>query len=459
MTETGRRSALRRRGPSPTAMIAALLPLLTVGALALVQPDPADPDVRPAEQVRPDRVDLVCPASLGQARLGVAAAGGDVEGDVTLRTGGSEPVPVPLRADAVATPTSDDAAFLRGTGEVASELIAIRWQDRGLAATECGSPNPEYWLTGVGAGAEHASVLELSNPDDGPAVADITVWGSTGPVDAPRLRGLIVPAGETTRLDLASELPRRGELALHVEVSRGRLAATVGDEIPALGARPATRGWLPPAAEPSTEQLLLGLVPGEGTDTLVLNNPGTTEARVELRVVTDSAAFVPEGQEEVRVAPGTVETVPLTDLLRRQVTEGALGVQVVATGPVTATLRSVVAEDLVHAPAVAGSGSPMTALVPPGEARLVLAQAGGAGVADVAAYGQDGGLLAEKRVELREGSGGQVDLPRGTVLVRVTPRRTDVSAAVVVTGRGHTVVPLRELVRRALVPAVRPGLP
>jgi hypothetical protein len=118
----------------------------------------------------------------------------------------------------------------------------------------------------------------------------------------------------------------------------------------------------------------------------------------------------------------------------------------------------VVDEDLVHAAPVTASANPMTALVPPGEQRLVLAQAGGSGVAVVTSHA-DGEVLEEKRVELTGGSGGSVSLPEGTALVRVSPRRTDVAAAVVVSGQGSTVVPLQELVRRSLVPAVRPGLP
>ena len=48
--------------------------------------------------------------------------------------------------------------------------------------------------------------------------------------------------------------------------------------------------------------------------------------------------------------------------------------------------------------------------------------------------------------------------------MRVTPRRTDVAAAVVVRAEGRgtggtTVVPLEQLVRYALIPDVRPGLP
>jgi len=131
----------------------------------------------------------------------------------------------------------------------------------------------------------------------------------------------------------------------------------------------------------------------------VLSNPGADEARVELRVVTEDASFVPQGQEEIRVSPESVETITLTETLRSQIREGALALQVTSTAPVTAALRSVVGDVLVHAPSVIGTDAPMTALVPVGEAQLVLARAGGAGVAVVAAYA-DGRLLEEKRVEL-----------------------------------------------------------
>lgn len=457
MSEHGRRSAVRR-SVSPTAVLAVLLPLLTVGALALVQPDELSTPATAPEQVSPSRVDLVCPSGPETSRVAVAAAG-QAAGDVSsFSPGDIDPSRISLAADTVETLGRPAATFVRGNGEIAAELIGARIASPGLAATECVAPRPEYWLTGIGAGANHATTLELSNPDEGPAVADVTVWGRTGQLDTPTLRGVTVPGGESQSLDLAGLLPRRGELAIHVVVSRGRMAASALDEIPALGSRDAAAGWLPPVEEPATEQLLLGLVEGEGTDTLVLSNPGLDEARVELRVVTEDASFVPEGQEEVRVSPETVKTITLTETLRSQIPEGALALQVTSTVPVTAALRSVVKDDLVHAPAVTGTDSLMTALVPAGDARLVLARAGGAGLALVAAYG-DGELLAEKRVELSDGSGGVVDLPEGTDLVRVTPRRTDVAASVVVTGReGATVVPLRELIRYALIPDVRPGL-
>lgn len=458
MSDQGRRSAVRRT-VSPTAVLAVLLVVLTVGALFLVQPHEVATREAPPQRVSPARVDLVCPSGPAGSEL-VLAAAGRASGDVSSSSPGDvDPSPISLVADAVETVVRPQTTFVRGNGEIAAELIGARTTEDELAATECVVPRPDYWLTGIGAGSDHATTLELSNPDEGPAVADITVWGRTGRLDLPALRGVTVPGGASQVLDLAQLLPRRSELALRVVVSRGRLAASAWDEIPSLGSRPATGGWLPPVAEPATELLLLGLVGGDGTDTLVLSNPGADEARVELRVLTEDASFVPGGQEEIRVSPESVETITLTELVRSQIEEGALGVQVGSTAPVTAALRSVVGADLVHAPTVTGTDAPMTALVPAGEAKLVLAGASGAGLALVAAYG-GGELLEEERVELADGSGGVVELPEGTDLVRVTPRRAEVAASVVVTGgRGSTVVPLRELVRVALIPDVRPGPP
>ncbi len=462
--QTGRRSAAGRR-VSPTAVLAVLLPAMTVGALALVRPAEVTVPSRAAEQVAPTRVDLVCPEGPADSRLALTGGSETEDGAVATTEAGVDPSPVTLLENAVAELDESGPAWIRGSGPVAASLIGARYVERGLASAACVQPRPEYWFTGVGAGAEHSSTLELTNPDPGPAVADITVWGGTGPIDVPGLRGISLPGGETDRIDLGGVVPRRGELLLHVVVSRGRLGAGLVDEIPSIGARPATTAWLPASPEPTTETLLLGLAAGEESDdTLVIGNPGTNEVRAELRVVTEDAAFVPEGLEEVRIDPESTETVPLSESLRAQIEDGALGLLVTSTEPVTATLRSVVDEDLVHAPVTAGAAEPVTALVPPGVARLVLARAGGAGVAIVASYDETGELLAERRFELTDGSGGEVELPEGTRLVRVTPRRTDVAAAVVVraAGRGAggtTVVPLEQLVRYALIPDVQPGLP
>ncbi|MGZ5405346.1 MAG: DUF5719 family protein, partial [Nocardioides sp.] len=202
MSETGRRSDARRR-VSPTALLAVLLPLLTVGALSLVQPDEVVTPDRAPEQVSPSRVDLVCPSGTAGSEVALAASG-RATGDVSsFSPGDTDPSPISLEADAVETVAGSETVFVRGNGQIAAELIGARIDAQEMTATECVLPRPEYWITGLGAGADHATSLELSNPDEGPAVADITVWGRTGQLDVPTLRGVTVPGGESQVLDLA----------------------------------------------------------------------------------------------------------------------------------------------------------------------------------------------------------------------------------------------------------------
>ena len=146
-------------------------------------------------------------------------------------------------------------------------------------------------------------MLELVNPDPGPAVADITLIGPRGPVDAPSLRGITVPGGRSLRLDLAREIPMRGELAAHVVVSRGRLGVYAADSFDELGRGEAGVDWLA-AQQPGEDLLLLGLPAGTGTRALVLANDGDDEVRAVVRVVTKDSAFRPQGLDDVRVPPG-----------------------------------------------------------------------------------------------------------------------------------------------------------
>jgi hypothetical protein len=74
------------------------------------------------------------------------------------------------------------------------------WDPAGTTA--CVEPEPEAWFTGVGAGPEHSSVLELVNPDKGPAVADVTVLTPTGVADVSALRGIRVPGASSLTFDL-----------------------------------------------------------------------------------------------------------------------------------------------------------------------------------------------------------------------------------------------------------------
>ncbi len=146
-------------------------------------------------------------------------------------------------------------------------------------------------------------------------------------------------------------------------------------------------------------------------------------------------------------------------MLAQAAEDGATGLLVESTGPVTATLRQVVDGDLSLLAAAPALAAPAAAVVPQGAKRLLLGGPSGSGTAAVTAYAAKGKVLLEQEVPLADGTGADVALPDGTALVTVTPTGASVRAAVLLTGTGAAAVPLRELVLTGLVPDVRPGVP
>lgn len=439
-----------------TAVLAVALPLLTVGALSLVrQADPVDTTQAPEETALALSV-LACPSSITDNReLSVASAtglGGTVE---VGAVGEDSATPVDVEADTPARATPGRrAVVVRATDDLAPALLGAR-DDEGPASAACVTPRPEQWFTGLGAAARHSSVLELVNPDSGPAVADISVISPRGPVDAPSLRGITVPGGSSLRVDLAREIPLRGELSAHVSVSRGRLGVFAADSFDQLGRGEAGVDWVAPQ-EPATDLLLLGLPAGGGSRELVLANDGDDEVRAVVRVVTKDSAFRPEGLQDVRIPPQSVSRVALSAILGKAVTDGAVGLQVEATQPVTATLRSFIVGDLSHAVPLTSFAEPTQAVLPAGRATVLLSSSA-VGSAEVVARRADG-TEKVRAVDLVPGRTVQVRLPQNAALVEVSPSVAVRSSVVVVRG-GATVIGLRELVRTDLVPALRPALP
>ena len=459
-TQPGRRSATGRRGGlTSTAVLALLLPALTVGVLLLVQPHAPVGSTRPPDPTTLKSASVACPSAPdGAGQAYVATGQPDVRGKVTVTADGQSSS-VPVQSGRVSRLPGAGPVVAEGEGDLAPGLIGARFGDRRLAAVDCPQPTPETWFTGVGAGTRHNSVLELTNPDAGPAVADVTVLAPGGEVTASDLRGVTIPGNDSVRLDLSKAVPRRTDLALRVVVSRGRLAPALLDVLPKFGARPLTQDWLPPQPAPTRKSVLLGLPTGGGSQTLAVSNPGVDEVRATVKILTADAAFAPEGLDEIRVPPGTVQTVDLSQQVRKAVQDGAIGIQVASTGPVTAGIRSFVDGDVSLAAPVTPGGAPMALVVPPGRASVLLADAAKAGVVTISSWNDAGKKLKVKRLEVKSGTGGKVDLPAGASLVQVTPQRTSVNAALMATGDGTTVLPFRELVTDALIPDVRPGLP
>lgn len=454
----GRRSAepSRTRRLDVTALLAVGLPALAVLAALLVRPDEAPPaDVGPDETPLTSST-VICPSGSGAV---LAATDGEASGPIRVAQGRREATTTLGPEQPVEIEAGKAPVVLQAADDLAPSLLAGR-DGSPLVAPECRPPAFDEWFTGVGAGAKHTSVLELVNPDAGPAVVDTLAYGARGLVTESEsvLRGVAVPGRSVVRIDLAERMPRRDELTLHVRTTRGRVTASIVDTYSELGRGPVGTDYLPAQQTPTTSNLLLGLPDGRGRRVLLLTNPAETETRATIKVVTDKSTFAAVGSKDVVVPPQSVARVSISPLLRGRNAKDALGLLVESADPVTASARLFVGGDLTHlvpAPPITET----SAVVPRGAKRLTLAGAATAGTVRVVSRDIDGEVVADERVEVAPGRGAVLDLRGKAVLVSVSTNGPEVMGTVLASGDGDAVLRLRPVVRSGLVPVVRPGLP
>lgn len=453
-TGSRRAAEVPRRGPSPLTILAIAIPLLTVAALALVRPAEEPPPTRGPTQAALDRATAVCPTRLPGAddvRIGSTGLG---TGDLTLRVGSEETTET--LTDGVAARTERETVVVGATGELAPGLVVSR--SGAGSAVACEAPAPERWFTGVGASAEHASTLTLVNPDRGPAVADVAVWDGSGLVDVPALRGVRVPGGRSTSFDLSAVAPNRDALALRVTVSRGRLASSVVDVVDPVGRDAPVREWLPGQAAPASTSYVAGVGTTVADRVLTLANPGDSEVRVDLKLVSEESEFTPSGIEEVTLAPASVSEVDLSGVLRGRTLRGVQALRLEATGPVTASLRTRTPTDLALSVAGPTVATDTAVALPAGAKRLVVTAATAPGVVTLQAWDADGAeVVRGRRVEIDPATAARLRLPDEAVLALVSLDRTSAVVSLEVQDRGLSVLPLGQLDSTSEVPDVRPA--
>lgn len=444
-----------------TTGLAIALPVVAALLLALVRPDAASIERRAPATSALTTSSVVCPSALdgrsgSESTLRVASASG-VSGSLTVTSdaGAASAEVAPGRV--AEQPGQDSPVVVTGQDGLAPGVVAGMSSSNPLTALDCTPPAASQWFTGVGAGPTHSSVLELTNPNPGQAVAVVEVLSDEGPLDVPALRGIAVEGRSHVQVDLGTVVPRTGDLALHVVVDRGQLGVAVRDRGERLTGGTTAEDWLPAQGRPALRNILLGVQPGPGRHTLTLANDTDDQATARVRVITKGAAFAPAGATPITVPPHTAIGTVLDDLLAGETAHDAIGLEVVADHRVTASLRSVTGGDLSLLVPGRRVFTPTTAIVPAGTKRLVLAGADAVGVARVVARAADGTGLLDQRVSLAPDQGAALDLPDRTASVEVSPQRTALRGGVLVEGGGSAVVRLRELVRAGAVPAVAPG--
>lgn len=356
----------------------ALVPLPTVGA----EPRAVTVVPAPADQLR------VCPGGAMRVgdesgadtdsafAIGAAAPDGEARGADLERTRLTSADP---SAAASAAPEALRIAAADGAHVAGAQSQDVDAPDfRGFAAATCDEPSGSIWLVGGAMTVGRSTVLLLANPTEVPSRVSLEIFGEDGPVTAPGMTGIDVPAGGQRVLSLAGFAPGVASPVVHVTARGGRVVADLQQSIvrglDAVGVETVGGG-----ADPAPSQVIPGV---RVVDTVGTNRasaladwqdvgpvvrvvvPGDTGGRATVRVVPEAGAE--EGAEgtsfEIELEPGTVMDLPLDvsgedpaagagDDHAPGLQDGMYTVFVDAEVPIAAAVRASTAVDSGEAPA------------------------------------------------------------------------------------------------------------
>ncbi len=394
-------------------VLIAVLPLVAVVvllAVALLPAPSADP--RPPREVEVDQTAYACPTNAGRTIAATQVRAGE-EAEASTLPGGDV---MEGLEDAGAWRTAEpggDGVLVRQRGSGSGAVGFVAGSQRGdLSLAACPSVVDEAWFTGLGSTTRHTSELVLTNLADAPAVVDLTLYGTSGPIDAVDADGVVVEPTSTVRIPVADLAAGEDDVALRLERRRGALAALVDD----VG--PDGRDLVPAGAEPAASTTV-GPLPASGADRrLHLVNPSDATARVEVEALGAEGAFVPEGLEDVEVAAGSTVVVDLPDSLG----ETPVTLRLAAGTPITGSVQTVGRGDSAVVPASPSwSGSAVVPVRLAGATldSLVIASDGADGSGDAAdgerqvsivARDEQGQEVGATRATVSAGSSAEVDL-------------------------------------------------
>ncbi len=307
-----------------------LMIALGVGAALIpAQTEPVPGDV-PAREVPPVSIcpllegasgttDMAILSSInGGGRVSTFKAGAET-GSVEFATGITGSVIVPA-ADAGAVGEAG------GLIEMPSDTTVAGVITRGsgtLAAESCAdTPSSQMYIAGGTTVGSADFSIQFLNPYAGEAMVDLTVSTEAGLESDERFDAVIIPALSTITLSLKEIIPERETIAVDVQTVRGSVLAVgrrTGDADAALwrAVEPAQDWWLPVPAGARGKQLQVG-----------------TTSTVDVEYQID--LYGPDGYVEA-FQTGTIRPRgrALVDLAA--ISEDAIGVRVVSTGPVVPT--------------------------------------------------------------------------------------------------------------------------
>ncbi len=214
------------------------------------------------------------------------------------------------------TAGADDPTAVRAEGSLASGLDAAQTTLSDGSATEvrCLEPSVGTWFALPGGDDTEgmrldALTVHLANPEDSRATVSVDVYTEGGPSSSEESRGIALPAGASTELDLTELVGGTSAVGVHVRTSTGRVAASLLAEHSS-----GTADWVPPTAAPAREHVVPGVPGGEGRRRLHVAAPGDEPVQVRVHTVTpasEGGAEEEDGRGEEGQGSGTADD-PLT---------------------------------------------------------------------------------------------------------------------------------------------------
>ena len=334
----------------------------------------------------------------------------------------------------------------------------------GLSVASCPGVLQDAWYLGAGSGSKHFTTLTLTNVSDAPAVADVSLWGRNGPVDAVDSQGIVLEAFQSRTIRLETLAAGEPELAVHVHSRRGAMSIAARDTSTAVfGGTEA----IPATTAPSRSQLLPGIDAKTSSKQLLVLNPGDTTARVKVEALGKDGSLVPTGLDDIKVSAGKVKVLDLP----KSAGDGAMALRLTSDVPLSAGLRMAstnkdfayaVAGPVLDGPAIA----PLSVKGLLDGAKLVLTAPKAKASVSVTAYDKDMKKVGATTLSLKAASTGSIDLGKKKLFdvaqdkiayVVVTAVGDVAGSAVYTNGSGLSALPLRSAPLTTQAPDVLPG--
>jgi hypothetical protein len=438
-----------------------VLPLVAVVLVVLASLVPSDDD----------SADRTAPSTVAVTRSSYACPAGSVitvaAGQVEPGTAGSASV-LPSRTDApeLGGATSWRTGVVDGTGVVVEQQgrgavgyfagTAPKSGGGGLVVGPCPGIVDDAWLLGLGSGNKHFSTLILTNLAGSPAAVDLTLWGPEGEIDAVDAEGVVVEPYSVRRIRLDDLAAGESELAVHVHRRRGSVSAVVNDTSTATfkGTEPISA-----AQPPRRVQVVGGLVRGTSGRTLLILNPGTSTARVDVEAIGPDSTFTPSGLEDLTIKAGTLRAVTVPE----SAGSGEQALRITSDQPVTSTVRMTpTTADYAYAEATPPLTGPTVVPVDLGAQgvapQLILTAPDAEATVEVEAFDARMSPLSSSSVTIAAGTTqvAPVDAA-GVAYLVLRPKGQVVAAATYATGDALSSLALQGAPVTVMAPQVRPA--